>query len=157
MKKENIYLWVLLVLFAATTAVGQNSQAPVRRTAAEQAEYEKSVPLNPAKIAPAPAETRMDPAMTQAGPVNWKPAATPAEVRTLPAPGQSANNQVPQKNSVSSGNTQPEGTKPEGATVNRRNVNGPNTQPEATKTTPATSRRDMNGPSTQPEGAKPSR
>ena len=158
MKKILSYIGVLLLLCTITETYGQNSQPEPRRTAAEQAAFEKTVPVNPAKIpAGSQVDSRMDPALAQPGPTNWKPVATPVDDRGVPEPAKVTHNNVPDHSDAATNRSQPAAPQPQGKTVNPRDINGPRTQPEAPKSGKAVNNRHINGPRTQPEGEKPKR
>jgi len=156
MMKKLSYLCLLLFLLGITTTRGQNGPAEARRTAEEQAAFEKSVPVNPAKIA---VETQVDPGRDpvkmQVSPTNWKPAATPVDDRKTAEPGQSDQNIMARPAATDVTQTQPGGAHPGGKTLNYREVKGTNTQPESMKAGRTTNYRDQKGVHTQPEGKKP--
>ena len=156
MKKIN-YTCLLLLLVSITAAFGQNNPETARRTPQEQATYEKSFLVNPAKIAPATqTDPRLEPAAVQDGPTNWKPAPVAIDDRNEPVMNKPGNNRVPVNNGTAVVNrNQPDGIQPSGKTVNRRNISGPKTQPEAPKPASVTNLRNQNGSRTQPEGPKP--
>jgi hypothetical protein len=156
MKKKLTYIGMLLLLFTLSATYGQNNVDVPRRTPAEQATFEKSVPLNPANAGPL-----VDPKMEKDQvphecPVNWKAAPIPDEDNI------EAEENLPEHTKVSSlpsasGKDQPEGEKPHGKTINRRYITGPGTQPEAPVSGAAVNRSNLKGPKTQPEGDKPKR
>ncbi|MDP1622365.1 MAG: hypothetical protein Q8M08_08490 [Bacteroidales bacterium] len=155
MKKRIDYTLILLLLFAVSALYGQDKPTDTRRTAEEQAAFEKTVPVNPAKI---PAETLVDPKMAavqnEAAPTNWKPVNEIAEERkeVVPPSGSSPKEIKPSANTT---RTQPPPLE-QGTTLNRRDMKGSKTQPEAPKAS-IIDRRSLNGPKTQPEGEKPKR
>lgn len=158
MKRQLKYICMLLVLFSVTATFGQNKPADVRRTPQEQAEFEKSVPLNPAKIAVQDqADARMDPTRAQAPPTNWKPEVTPVDDRKLPGTDAVSTGQVAGQAAPAVDRTQPEGAQPQGKPVDYRGINGPKTQPDGMKPAHETNYRNQEGSRTQPEGERPKR
>ena len=155
MKKKLSYI-CLLFLFAATTIYGQNSPSHPIRTAEEQAAFEKTIPVNPAKIAP---ETQVDSRMgpVQTSPTNWKPAIAPVDERKTAGISQTDNNTAGSSSEPVVNSSQPKGEQPLGKTVNRREVKPSATQPEAPKSGNVTNYRSLKGSATQPEGEKPKR
>jgi hypothetical protein len=153
MKKKLNFIGMLMLLLTVTaTLYGQNNMVEPRRTAEEQAAFEKTIPVNPAKI---PVTTQVDPRMetadVQVSPTNWKPAVQSEEERIVPEPSKAARQIVtPETN-----HPQPLGTQPSGKTLNSRDMNGPKTQPDALKTGSVADYRNQNGVKTQPEGEKP--
>jgi hypothetical protein len=155
MKKKLSFI-CLALLFAATAVIGQDNQAEIRRSPAEQAAFEKTVPLNPAKIASGTQiDTRMDPAQAVASPTNWKPGVLAVDDRAVPETVQPAQNKTASQTVPAVKRTQPVGTQPVGTTVNYREIKGSKTQPEASKSGETTNYRNVKGPRTQPEGQKP--
>lgn len=157
MKKKLSYIFMLL-LFSIITAYGQNNLAEPRRTAEEQDAFEKSVKVNPAKIAPETiADPRMGETQSQISPVNWKP--SPVQEENRPAPEITHADHITGVSRASQDvkRTQPAGIQPQGKTVNYREVSGSRTQPEGLKPATVTNYRDIKGPRTQPEGEKPKR
>ncbi len=155
MKKILIYICTLL-LFTATTTVAQNNHPEARRSAAEQAAYEKTIPVNPPKSASASqADSRMNPAETQAGPVNWKPGDDAEEERKSPEANQTGTNQNQTPNVSTAHIAQPEGAQPQENSINYRNMIGSKTQPEAPKSGNETNYRNIKGTPTQPACEKP--
>ena len=154
MKTQRRYIYLLVLLCSMASVYGQNNPSGIRRSPEEQAMYEKSVPVNPAKI---PASSQVDPKMAPAtvSPVNWKPANTPLEDRKSPAADQPGNRIATVQPAPDSNHTQPAGTQPQGPTVNYREIKGNKTQPGAPQPGKSTNYRDLNGPKTQPEGEKP--
>jgi hypothetical protein len=145
-----------LMLLSLPAVYGQEKQDDPRRTAAEQAIFEKSVPGNPAKITPASkVDPRLDPAQNQAGATNWKPVKATPEDRKEVVPAQPGKNPAENQPSTDPAGLQspaPVSTKP----LNYREINGSKTQPKAPEGT-ITNYRDLNGPKSQPEGVKPKR
>jgi hypothetical protein len=132
MKKTLSYICMLL-FFTATATVAQNTQPDAMRSAAEQVAYEKSIPVNPSKCPPeTQVDSRMDPAQTQTGPVNWKPGEVAVEERKSP-----------------------EGAQPQANSINYRKMIGSKTQPEAPKPGNETNYRNLKCTPTQPACEKP--
>jgi hypothetical protein len=157
MKKKLSYIFMLL-LFSIITAYGQNNLAEPRRTAEEQDAFEKSVKVNPAKIAPETiADPRMGATQTQSSPVNWKPSPVQEDNRLAPEINHADPVTGASRAAFNVNRTQPEGLQPTGKTVNYREVSGNRTQPEGVKPATVTNYRDIKGPRTQPEGEKPKR
>ena len=154
-RKLNLIGMSLGLLAISLTTHGQSSQAEPGRTAEEQAAYEMSIPVNPAKMpAAVQDDPRMDPSQVQAGPTNWKPATLQTDNREAPDPGKVGNIRVSQ--TIPAVNrTQPAGEQPAGKTMNRRDLKGSDTQAEAPHSGNVTSYRNLDGPETQPEGQKP--
>jgi len=156
MKNLSRYCAILMLLFVSATLYGQGNLPDVKRSAEEQAIFEKSVPVNPAKIpAGSTADPKQDPSGISNVPVVWKPVVSPVDDRR----DQDLNKAVP---SSSSGmfhpignNVQPLAPKPANP-VNHRNITGSKTQPEAPKAS-AIDYRSLQGPKTQPAGEKPKR
>ena len=144
-----------IVWFTATRGYGQPGQPAPKRTTAEQAAFEKSVPVNLAKITSvSPADPKMDPAAPQVGPVKWKAAPAPADERkispqALPAPVKPVLPATPAVN-----NNQPRGGDP-GGSARINNTANAITQPAGEK--PGNDSRNpmVPGPATQPAGEKP--
>jgi hypothetical protein len=155
MKRKIIYIGIVLLAFAITTIQGQNTPAEPRRTADEQAAFEKTVKVNPAKIAPqTQVDSRPDATLAPAPPVNWKAAPAPEEVRQSPEIQITDKGQQTGSGSVSPNKSQPE-PKQAGKTESRRDMQGTKDQPQGSKPADVKSRRDLNGPKTQPEAKKP--
>ncbi|MDP1622361.1 MAG: hypothetical protein Q8M08_08470 [Bacteroidales bacterium] len=156
MKKIFSYLCLMLFMTAISTAYGQDSQAELRRTAEEQADFEKSVPVNPAKTT---TEIEVDPRMVQPqpGPTNWKAQEAPVDDRRNVETDQITRMKVAGQTNTAVNKTQPEGEQPVGKIVNLRDIKGSKTQPEVPESGKVTNYRDIKGSKTQPEGEKPKR
>ena len=156
MKKKLTYIGMLLLLLAVSATYGQGNEEVLRKTPDEQAAFEKSVPLNPANAATL-VDPKMDPAQVpHEGPTNWKAAPLVDETNIeaeVNHPEQTKASGKP----ATPVRVQPEGAKPQGKTVNRRDIKGPRTQPEAAVSGAPTNRSNLKGPKTQPEGEKPKR
>jgi hypothetical protein len=158
MMKKKLSYTIMLLLFSIITAYGQNNLAEPRRTAEEQVAFEKSVKVNPAKIAPETiADPRMGATQNQSDPVNWKPSPVQEEERPAPEINDSDHMTGADQAQNAVNRTQPEGLQPQGKTVNVREVSGSRTQPEGLKPVTVTNYRDLKGSRTQPEGEKPKR
>ncbi len=156
MKKYNKYIGMLLVLFAMTiaTTYGQQGTEVPRLAPDEQAAFEKSIPVNPAKLsADNLADSKMEPMPGQPAPVQWKIADNP-DVTLLPKEEQPEVQPVIKPVKGNADNTQQPGA-PAGKTVNLRNLNGPKTQPDAPAPVNNLNRRNMTGQKAQPEGKMP--
>ncbi len=158
MKNNHRYLCFVLLLFTMTSLFGQVTISDPKRSAEEQAVFEKSVPLNPAKI---PASLLADPKQDLSGinivPVVWKPAVTPVDDRRdagltsgVPAPASGAPFPDPNLNNV-----QPQAPVPV-STGYHHDMKGSKTQPEAPEATTNHYRR-IQGTNTQPLAEKPKR
>ena len=158
MKKHNKYIGMLLVLFAMTITAtyGQQGTEVPRLAPDEQAAFEKTVPVNPAKL-PAGnlADSKMVPMPGQPEPARWKIAENP-DVTLLPEEEQPEVQPVFKPAMLNADNTQQPGA-PAGKTVNLRDLKGSKTQPDAPAPSNNLSRRNVNGPKVQPEGKKPER
>jgi hypothetical protein len=156
MKIKIGYIVIVLLFFSVTALKGQDRQPEPRRTAAEQAAFEKTIPANPAKIAPATQlDPKMDPALQQPPPTNWKPVATPVDDRKVVEPVLDTPAKVTQKPEPTTNRTQPEGAQAIGKPENHREVIGQKNQPEAPKPAVSTDTRKTESTGTQPEGQKP--
>jgi hypothetical protein len=134
MKKICLLAFTAIVWLAAADGYGQTVQSSLKRTPAEQAAFEKSVTVNPAKIsAGSPADPKMDPAAPNTGPVKWKAEPAPSDGRKIctsspPVPTRPAKPELPAVKS-----NQPQGNLPGGPQQNFNSVNGPTTQPAGEK------------------------
>jgi hypothetical protein len=156
MKKILTYIGMLLLLLTVSATYGQSNGEVPRRTPAEQADFEKSVPLNPAKAGPL-VDPKMDPdQVPHECQTNWK-AAPIADEDNVEAAGNQPEPAKVISLPATSGKYQAEGAKPQGNTVNHRDIKGSGNQPEAPASHAVTSRRNLNGLKTQPLGEKPKR
>jgi hypothetical protein len=152
MKSKFIYTTIVILAMAISLVQGQTSKEDVRRSAQEQAAYEKTIPVNPAKISVQPqTDPRMDAAQTTAPPTNWKPSVTVDE-RNQAQPVLPSKPVINTTNVPSPSATQPQPTQVK--VENRGNMKGSNTQPKPDNAVKPVSRRDMKGPATQPEPQK---
>lgn len=153
--KTKIFMTGLAIMVCSITSlVAQDSPDDRRRTAEEQAAYEKTIKVNPAKIAEPSVDSRMDPAEATAPPVNWKPQVLESEVRPaesdLPLTQPAA---VTSNKEVNPRSTQP-APDPNNKVIDRKSMIGPKSQPAANPQG-VKNRRDMVGPKSQPEPKKP--
>jgi hypothetical protein len=156
MKKKLTYTSLLLLLTISFCYAQGDAGAP-RRTPAEQVAFEKSVPLNSPKAGTL-ADTKTDPVLNVPQAVaNSKPAAV--DNNRAPAVNNEVNGNTEPGQPVVAGSarSQPDGEKPTGKTVNRKDLKGTRTQPEAQTSGSVTSRKTLSGPRTQPAGEKPKR
>ncbi len=144
---------LVIMALSMTNLMAQESPDDRRRTAEEQAAYEKTIKVNPAKIAEPSVDSRMNPAEATAPPVNWKAQTIESDMRpvetdlpiAVPAPVQSNKEVNPRA-------TQP-APDPSQTVINRKSMIGPKDQPAANPQS-VKNRRDMVGPKTQPEPKK---
>ena len=153
MKIKIIMTGMVIMVLSMTNLIAQDSPDDQRRTAEEQAAYEKTIKVNPAKIDAPSVDSRMNAAEATAAPVVWKPVVTesglrPAESDIPVAPSAA----VPSNKEVNSRATQP-APDPSQTVINRKNMIGPGEQPAANPQG-VKSRRDMVGPKTQPQPQK---
>ncbi len=158
MKMKISYIGIVLLFFSVTALKGQDQQPEPRRTAAEQAAFEKTIPVNPAKITPATQnDSRLDPLQQQAPPTNWKPGNAPVEDRK---PQESVTEKPVKVTGIqepAANRTQPEGGQMPEKPKNHRETIGQRTQPEGQKAANPTEQRKTEGIRTQPEGEKPNK
>ncbi|MCX6304061.1 MAG: hypothetical protein NT040_03745 [Bacteroidetes bacterium] len=155
MNKKLCLISTFLLLFSITVTFGQNSPPDIRRSAEEQKAFEKSVPLNPAKISP-PVQVDSRMVQPQVGPTNWKPGVAPVDERKTPELNLVDNKVNGQAGHVAD-RTQPAGAQSPGKTINYRDIHGNKTQPEAARQATPSNYRNLNGVKTQPEGLNPGR
>lgn len=152
--KATLFLPCLLfALLTVAISYGQDRPDDRRLTPQEQLDFEKSVPLNPAKVAEVKEEPRPGEPVVVPSPTVWKPVAQEPDDRPLPAVDmhKAASQPQPADKMVTG---QPEAPKASTEPVSRRNMQGVKTQPDSqVKATPV-NRRTLQGPRTQPEPKK---
>ncbi len=158
MKKKRYYIYMLMLLCSITSTYGQDNPSELRRTTEEQAAYEKTKPLNPAKIAP---ETLVDPRMitAQVSPTNWKPVITPMDekknLELILVDKVSTDNVAAQPVIPAENRSQPKPQESREKVINYRDMQGPKTQPDAPKAGNVDNYRKITGSKSQPRGEKP--
>jgi hypothetical protein len=153
MKIKIIMTGMVIMVLSMTNLIAQDSPDDRRRTAQEQAAYEKTIKVNPAKIDAPTVDSRMYPAEATAAPVIWKPLAMEPEMRPAESELPAAQSVVtPSNKEVNSRATQP-APDPAQTVINRKSMIGPKEQPAANPQG-VKNRRDMVGPKTQPQPQK---
>jgi hypothetical protein len=151
MKKMHHIIMMLLILFAVTAAIGQDSQGVPKRTPQEQAAFEQAIPVNPARIAQGQImDPKMDPSQAVEPPVRWKAEEAPLEAGKSPMDMPEEIKPVHPDLPHSAATTQPEAQKFPGNPFPYRDIKGSPEQVPGTVTAPAFQYRDRKGPSEQP-------
>jgi len=157
MKRINIYTCMSLLLLMITTVYGQSNAEGARLSPDEQAAFEKSVPLNPAKANPMADLKSETTGMSQPGTARWKSEGIADEDRWINEANKYDDIVVGCQAKPLLERTQPEPQSPVGKTLNRRDIQGSRQQPEAPKPVNVTDKRTIIGSRTQPAGEKPKR
>lgn len=153
--KAKIFMTGLAIMVCSiTNLMAQDSPDDRRRTAEEQAAYEKTIKVNPAKIAEPSVDSRMNPAEATAPPVNWKPQTMESDSRPTDSDLMvSKPASVTANKEITPHSTQP-APDPNNNVIDRRSMIGTKSQPAANPQG-VKNRRDMVGPKSQPEPKKP--
>lgn len=148
-------LIMVLMLLVVSMAYAQDRQPDQRLTAGEQAIFEQSVPVNPARIDPATQiDRKEDPSLGPAPVTNWKPAGALSERQPVTAPAEVPVAQ-PLGQNPDPARTQPAGAQAPAKPASAAPLTGIKTQPEGAKVAIPANQPVKEGVRTQPEGQKP--
>jgi len=145
-----------MLLMASATMFAQTDNPVPRRSAAEQEAFEKTVPVNPARLNVVTiTDCDRNPVISDQITTNWKPVINTAITDKDPQKDPAGDITLPVQQDQLSTNIQPSAALPAGSTTNYRNITGSSSQPDAQPSGNTVNYRNLKPTDNQPAGKKP--